>query len=103
MPDPREVLAAALAEQSPDDDDLRDWLTDRAEFVEDALAAAGLHVCAEGQAVVDGRVVTLPVQSIRHLFDVFIEGGWVEDEDIDHIDAVASMFDLLAGEAPDAR
>ena len=57
MPDPREVLAAALAEQSPDDDDLRDWLTDRAEFVEDALAAAGLHVCAEGQAVVDGRVV----------------------------------------------
>ena len=59
MPDPREVLAAALAEQSPDDDDLRDWLTDRAEFVEDALAAAGLHVCAEGQAVVDGAVVTL--------------------------------------------
>ena len=57
MPDPREVLAAALAEQSPDDDDLRDWLTDRAEIFEDALAAAGLHVCAEGQAVVDGRVV----------------------------------------------
>lgn len=59
MPDPREVLAAALAEQSPDDDDLRDWLTDRAEFVEDALAAAGIHLCTEGQAVVDGQVVTL--------------------------------------------
>lgn len=59
MPDPREVLAAALAEQSPDDDDLRDWLTDRAEFVEDALAAAGIHLCTEGQAVVDGQVVKL--------------------------------------------
>ncbi len=57
MRDPREVLAAALAEQSPDDDDLRDWLTDRAEFVEDALAAAGYHICSEGQAVVDGQVV----------------------------------------------
>ena len=100
--DPREEMALALAEQSPDDDELRDWLTDRAEFVIDALAAAGFHLCTEGQAVVDGQVVTLPVQSIRHLFDVFIEGGWVEDEDIDHIDAVASMFDLLAEEAPDA-
>lgn len=61
MPDPREVLAAALAEQSPDDDDLRDWLTDRAEFVEDALAAAGIHLCTEGQAVVDGQVVKVDV------------------------------------------
>ena len=59
MPDPREALAAALAEQSPDDDDLRDWLTDRAEFVMDALAAPGYHVCSEGQAVVDGEVVAL--------------------------------------------
>lgn len=59
MPDPREVLAAALAEQSPDDDDLRDWLTDRAEFVADALAAAGFYLCSEGQAVVDREVVGL--------------------------------------------
>lgn len=44
MPDPREALAAALAEQSPDDDDLRDWLTDRAEFVLDALQAGGYEV-----------------------------------------------------------
>lgn len=57
--DPREEMALALAEQSPDDDELRDWLTDRAEFVIDALAAAGFHLCTEGQAVVDGAVVTL--------------------------------------------
>lgn len=41
MRDPREAMSSALAEQSPDDDDLRDWLTDRAEFVIDALASDG--------------------------------------------------------------
>jgi len=48
--DPKEAVAAALAEQAPDDDDLRDWLTDRAEFVLDALAADDFRV-------VDGRAV----------------------------------------------
>jgi len=60
--DPIKELALALAEQSPDDDALRDWLTDRAEFVADALAAAGLHMCSEGEAVIGGRVV-MPDQS----------------------------------------
>lgn len=50
--DPKEAVAAALAEQAPDDDDLRDWLTDRAEFVLDALAADDFRV-------VDGRAVQL--------------------------------------------
>lgn len=48
--DPKEAVAAALAEQAPDDDDLRDWLTDRAEFITDALAADDFRV-------VDSRVV----------------------------------------------
>lgn len=60
--DPREEMALALAEQSPDDDELRDWLTDRAEFVIDALAAAGFHLCTEGQAVVDREVVGLELR-----------------------------------------
>ena len=60
--DPIKELALALAEQSPDDDALRDWLTDRAEFIADALAAAGLHMCSEGEAVLFGRVV-MPDQS----------------------------------------
>jgi len=49
MPDPREALAAALAEQCPDDDDLRDWLTDRAEFVLDALQAEGYEIVPAGR------------------------------------------------------
>ena len=55
MPDPREALAAALAEQSPDDDELRDWLTDRAEFVLDALQSGGYEVVRLDAAPV-GRI-----------------------------------------------
>jgi len=96
MPDPREVLAAALAEQSPDDDDLRDWLTDRAEFVEDALAAAGLHVCAEGQAVVGGEVVKLGRGTID-AYDSPFGRNFIEF----YPDTAGDFFRIE--EAPDAR
>lgn len=30
----------------------------------------------------------IPVESIQYLIDVFIEGGYAEDEDHDHLDAI---------------
>lgn len=90
MPDRREALAAVLAEQSPDDEDLRDWLTDRTEFVADALAAAGIHLCTEGQAVVDGEVVTLGAEMTTYSapdggevvqeFAFITETDWLDDD-----------------------
>lgn len=29
-----------------------------------------------------------PIESIQYLVDVFIEGGYAEDEDLDHLDAI---------------
>lgn len=29
-----------------------------------------------------------PIESIQYLIDVFIEGGYAEEEDIDHLDAI---------------
>lgn len=53
MPEPRDVIAAW--EWTVDDAASLQW----AEVVIAALAAAGLHLCSEGQAVVDGEVVAL--------------------------------------------
>ena len=30
----------------------------------------------------------VPLESIQYLVDVFIEGGYAEDEDLDHLDAI---------------
>ena len=45
-------------EGCPDDGDST-WCRTTAQVVLDALAAAGLHVVAEGHAVIDGEVVAL--------------------------------------------
>ena len=58
MPDPREVIAAW--EWTIDDAASLRW----ADEVIDALAAAGYHICSEGQAVVDGQVVKLVVARV---------------------------------------
>lgn len=73
MGDAREVLARALAEQAQgDEDELRDWLTDRADFVEDALAGDGVFLVSEGQAVIGGEVVELVRPD--SVFEVFTAG-----------------------------
>ena len=39
------------------------------------------------------RSVLPPIESIQHLFDVFIEGGWAEEEDLPHLDQIHSWLE----------
>lgn len=37
-------------------------------------------------------IMKTPIDSIQYLLDVFIEGGYAEEEDLEHIDAVHSWL-----------
>ena len=38
-----------------------------------------------------------PVESIQYLLDVFIEGGWTEEEDVEHIDRIDEWLQSVGG------